>query len=121
MRHLWEYDHSFYCEEAGPDRRERCDSWLAFTETLRFDGDRDMNLLFRWDWCHDSSSAAPDELALFFMHQRKGQFWSVTIQVTAEDEPAVRTWLYECAVAMRETWEPFLDALDGPATMPKEA
>lgn len=118
-RHLWEYDHPYYCGEPAREYREKYASWADFTDTLWFGGDRDLNLLFRWDWqrWRDDPDIDPDlepgedtdELLLFFMQQRKGRFHDVTIKVTDEDEPAVRKFLAECAATMRAVWEPFLD------------
>jgi hypothetical protein len=121
-RHLWEIDHPYYCEAGNyfkTGQHTLFASWAEFTETTFFSGDRDLNLLFRWDWKSwrrhpdpDLRGDEPDELLLFFVLQRKGLECSVGIAVTDEDEPRIRAWLYECAVALRETWEPFLDALE---------
>ncbi|MFD5899119.1 hypothetical protein [Streptomyces sp. NPDC060366] len=126
MKHLWEHDHPYYCERGNYFKtglHTLCDSWADFTETLFCTGDRDQNLLIRWDWHSwtrqpdpDLRDEGPDELVLFFVLQRKALLCSVGINVTDDDETAVRAWLYECAVAMRDTWEPFLDALDGTTT-----
>lgn len=116
--HLWEIEHPYYCETARwceHQGRNRFDSWAEFTETTFFDGDRDQNLLVRWDW-----KTRPDydgindgqpvcELLLFFVLQRKPIFASNTVIVTPEDEPAIRTWLTECAGALAATWAPLLE------------
>lgn len=117
-RRLWEYDHPYYCAEGNcykPDHHERYESWADFTEQLWFSGDRDLNLLFRWDWKSprrypdpDDRSDLPDFLLLFFVQQRKARQYSVEITVTDEDEPAVRKFLIECAATMRAVWEPLL-------------
>ena len=118
---LWEIDHPYYCAEGDFFKNGQhtvFTSWREFTdETVFVTGDRDLNLLFRWDWCkpghHDWDG---DEcLLLFFVIQRKGLNCSVQITVTEADEPAVRAFLTECAEAMRATWEPILDR---PATPP---
>ena len=122
MAHLWEIDHPYYCQEGNyfkNDQHTLFASWAEFTETTFHGGDRDLNLLIRWDWKSYRRSPDPllqddeaeDELLLFFVLQRKAWLCSVGIRVTDEDEPTVRAWLAECAVAMRDTWEPFLDAL----------
>ena len=112
MAHLWEIDHPYYCAEGNYfkiGQHTRWDSWQEFVdETVYVTGDRDLNLLFRWDWQRNGNSHT---LLLFFVIQRKGFNCSQEITVTEGDEPAIRTFLGECAVTMRDTWEPFLDAL----------
>lgn len=119
MPHLWEYDHPYYCAEGNyykADNHERYESWADFTGELWFIGDRDLNLLFRWDWKSprrepdpDYRSDSPDSLLLFFVQQRKARQYSCQITVTDEDEPAVRAFLADCAQKMREVWEPLLE------------
>lgn len=116
MTHLWEVDHPYYGTEGNyysNDCSNRFSSWSAFTETLFYSGDRDMNLLYRWDWMSwrrhprpDLRSDSPDELVLFFMLQRKAIACSVNIAITDEDEPAVREWLAECAKTITAIWQP---------------
>lgn len=110
-QHLWDFEHPYYCETSQwceHQGHNLFESWADFTETAFYDGDRDQNFLVRWDWHADE-----DELALFFVLQRKPIFATCRIPVTADDEPAVRVWLAECAKTMVATWAPFLD---GPAT-----
>lgn len=116
VRHLWEYDHPYYCAEGNffkSGQHTLFASWQEFTEgTVFVTGDRDLNFLFRWDWHkpghHDWDG--PEYLLLFFVLQRKSFNCSVQIAVTEADEPAVRAFLAEAAAAMRATWEPVLDA-----------
>jgi hypothetical protein len=120
-RHLWEYDHPYYCGEAtwycgadGTFDHHRWSSWREFRHgTVFVDGDRDQNLLIRWDWLSwrrhpDPSrrSDQPDELCLYFVIQRKPILCSHYIEVTDEDEPEVRMWLEECARTIGQIWEP---------------
>lgn len=120
-RHLWEVDHPYYCGEATWYRREdggsdhvRWSSWAEFRdETVFVSGDRDLNLLIRWDW-HSSRrhpdpnlrGDGPDELYLYFVIQRKPILCSHYITVTDEDEPEIRAWLQECAATVSAIWEP---------------
>jgi hypothetical protein len=129
VKHLWEYDHPYYCTEGNylysPVRHsdvtvhDQLPSWEAFKESGWFDNDRDLNLLFRWDWkaWHlEFPEDYPDEqgrteshdLQLYFMLQRKAFCRSVYVAVTPEDEPEVRAWLEECAKTIRAIWEPIL-------------
>jgi hypothetical protein len=118
-RHLWEYDHPYYCGEATwykVEDHHRWASWADFNEeTIFATGDRHLNYLFRWDWLGpDPDDERPDqhELCLFFVMQRKGFLCSHSIVVTPDDEPAVRAWLEKCAATVRSTWEPFLSEVD---------
>lgn len=122
--HLWEYDHPYYCSETNfRVRRDqhngnhlRWDSWQQFVEEGWASNDPDMNLLFRWDWHKfEPDEDEPDQLCLFFMLQRKGDFWAHTITVTDEDESAVRTWLAERAKTITAIWEPILAGQQGGA------
>jgi hypothetical protein len=105
--HLWEIDHPYYCAEGNffkAGQHTRFESWADFTEETYYSGDRDLNLVFRWDW--HRSDDGPDELLLFFVFQRKAWLCSVGIAVTEADEPAVREFLESCARTMAATWEP---------------
>lgn len=116
MTHLWEVDHPYYAAEGNfyaRDCHSRYESWAEFTETTFYSGDRDMNLLYRWDWLSwqrhpdpDLRSDSPDVLMLFFILQRKAIACSTSIAITDEDEPAVREWLAECAKTVTAIWEP---------------
>ena len=122
-KHLWEYDHPYYCEEgnylAVPARHadldcwSKYDSWKAFFEDWG-DSDPDYNLVFRWDWhawhleYPDEHSEPKHELQIFFMLQRKAFNKSASVTVTEDDEPAVRAWLEERSKKVRDIWEPFL-------------
>ncbi|WP_097933348.1 MULTISPECIES: hypothetical protein [unclassified Streptomyces] len=110
---LWETDHPYYAAEGNfykPGLHNLFESWVDFTETTFFRGDRDMNLLYRWDWQKASSDSEDDSetLKLFFILQRKAIACSAEMPITTADESAVRAWLTECANAMRATWEPLL-------------
>lgn len=121
-KHLWEYDHPYYCAEGNffhsPMRSNHTVheqmSWTDFKDTLFYSGDRDLNLLFRWDWHawhleypEDHPDGEKHQLLLFFVLQRKSYNCSVYVDVTADDEPEVRAWLTECAQTVRALWEPF--------------
>ncbi|OQQ23355.1 hypothetical protein A6411_23890 [Prescottella equi] len=129
IKHLWEYDHPYYCNEGNylhspvRDRditvHEELASWEEFKSSGFHEADRDLNLLFRWDWkaWHlVSPEDFPDEegrterheLLLFFMLQRKAFNRSISVTVTAADEPEVRAWLAECAKTISALWEPVL-------------
>jgi hypothetical protein len=116
VTHLWEIDHPYYCSEGNfykTGLANRFESWTEFTETTFYSGDHDQNLAFRWDWTSwrrhpdpDLRSDSPDELHLFFVLQRKAILCSAAIQVTDEDEPAVRAWLVDRAKTITAMWAP---------------
>lgn len=129
-KHLWECDHPYHCSEGSyffsPMRHINCvvheefSSWAEFKSGGWFNSDRDLNLLFRWDWqaWHlEFPDDYPDEdgrtehhvLQLYFMLQRKARNQSVHVIVTPEDEPEIRAWLTECAKTVSAIWAPILD------------
>jgi hypothetical protein len=123
MTHLWEFDHPYYCADAtwyqrsdgGFDHRNWT-SWADFRDSTIFTtGDRDLNLLVRWDWISwprhpdpDLRAEGPDTLHLFFVMQRKGFLASHAIDVTDADEDEVRAFLVECATTTVALWAPLL-------------
>lgn len=110
--HLWEIEHPYYCETSRWCEHQgnpRFTSWADFTDSAFYDGDRDQNLLIRWDWeAYEEDGANRHQLKLFFVLQRKPIFAAARVTVSPDDEPAVRVWLKECAAALAETWAPFL-------------
>ena len=118
-KHLWEYDHPYYCNEGNyysNDCHDVFESWAEFVESGMFDADRDLNYLFRWDWkaWHPEypedfpEGERPHVLLLFFVLQRKAILRSQEVVVSEADEPAVRAWLAECAKTTQALWEPLL-------------
>lgn len=113
---LWEHDHPYYCAEgnfyARPDQglHTEWDSWDEFVADagLLYDGDMDLNLLFRWDWQDYTADGEGMQLQLHWVLQRKAILRSDTVAVTRKDEQAVRAWLEPRAAKMRELWAPFL-------------
>lgn len=135
VKHLWEYDHPYYCEIGNflkNGYHSEFESWADFAQevsghfidlkgSILFDPAFDeLNLLFRWDWRHYEDGKDPDVveeykdeyhsdmLKLFYIQQRKPYNSSAEIKVTVDDEPAVREWLAFRAKSMRNLWEPFL-------------
>lgn len=119
MKHLWEIDHPYYCTESnyfasGLDNREsKFDSWADFIAEWG-DADMDYNLLFRFDWIPPKEEDIDEEedeheghtLKIFWMGQRKGLYQWSNVQVTPEDEPAVREFLTERWQHLKKLWEP---------------
>lgn len=125
-RPLWEHDHPYYCGEGNYFTRgmaHRYGSWADFVENggLLYDGDLDLNLLFRWDWLAPDPSLYVEgeevptghHLSLFFMLQRKAYNVSAEVEVTPADEQAVRAWLAPRAERIRELWAPLLGEVEG--------
>lgn len=112
-QHLWEIDHPYYAAEGNYYNNHchtRLDSWADFTELYFCKGDRDQNLLYRWDWrpADENDSDDWDELSLYFILQRKAIACSVTVKVTKAEEPTIRKWLTECSQTITAIWEPIL-------------
>lgn len=123
-KHLWEYDHPYYCAEgnylASPVRDAELDCWQKYESWQDFHDewgstDPDLNLIFRWDWHawhleypEDHPEGEAHELSLFLMLQRKAFNKSINVAVTAEDEPAVREWLQQRAKTIAAIWEPLI-------------
>lgn len=118
--HLWEVNHSYYCNESNYFQNGCCEKYKSFDDFMEVytDVDLDYNLLFRWDWrkrleqCEehnedDYEEVDGDVLYLFWMQQRKGKYTSCMIQVTEADEPAVREFLQRAFNHMMALWLPF--------------
>jgi hypothetical protein len=149
LQHLWDFSHPYYAThgnyfQSHQDAHLYFFSWDNFSDSLRkysaneimledkgnwlYDGDHDLNLLWRWDWeRHDHKNENDDyfidptecancegeqdvchQLHLFYMFQRKAKIASASIYVTEEDEPVIREWLTERAKVMQNIWEPLL-------------
>lgn len=116
-RHLWEYEHPYHCSRSNYYSND-CEftyaSWSDFLEEMG-EADMDLNLVVRWDW-RDADNKDnwlnQDELVLFYLHQRKGRFVSMTAQVQKSDEPSVRKWLLKNAAHMRLLWEPLIPPIE---------
>lgn len=121
MTHLWEIDHPYYCYDGNyyADYRdnhglEEHASWQDFYDAMG-EADQDWNFVVRWDWKrpdpddYELGEEMPSEtLHIYYVQQRKGNFWAHVVQVTEADELAVRAWLELQAKQMRNVWEPFL-------------
>lgn len=122
MKHLWEVEHSYYCNEGNyfdGDCNKKFKSWQDFMDEMG-NADLDMNLLFRWDMIppyKDESSENPiiwqgDEnyrdcvLKLFWMGQRKGLYFSQTVEVCRSDESAIREYLTQRFEHLKLLWSP---------------
>lgn len=71
--------------------------------------DMDYNLLYRWDYNYnepDEDTAAHYELQLFYILQRKANCRSVSVIVTADDEPEIRAWLTARWHHLMKVWRP---------------
>lgn len=116
ITHLWEGAHP-YCAAEGNYYSNDChgqfDSWEQFKTDGIYNADRDLNLVYRWDW----RKADPDDyepgdeldgdiLEIYVMGQRKALCYSQYVEVTEADEPEVRAWLVECAQTITAIWAP---------------
>lgn len=111
MTNLWEVDHPYYAAEGNFYKNglhSVFSSWGEFTREAFYGGDRDLNLVYRWDWhkpgFHEWDGS--EALHVFFILPRKAICCSVEISVTEEDQDAVRSWLTECAQTVGAIWAP---------------
>lgn len=118
MKHLWEVDHAYYCNEGNYYSNEcgfEYKSWQDFIEEMG-GVDKDYNLLFRWDWTEEDDDGEPNfkgdvnyrngKLKLFWMHQRKGRYVYNIVEVCRADEPAVIAYLTPFWQHLRDLWMP---------------
>ncbi|GGN38975.1 hypothetical protein FHR83_006820 [Actinoplanes campanulatus] len=93
---LWEIEHPHYCETSRWCEHQgnpRFTSWADFTDSAFYDGDRDQNLLIRWDWDTHDDYNNPDsgeqvhDLLLFFVLQRKPIFTAAKVRVQPAGAP----------------------------------
>lgn len=103
--HLWDVEHSYYCEPAGVYRRDHTISYANWSEYLETWGRNppDMNLLFRYDWKKYSDG---EYLYLHFIIQRHPDIYTVRVPVNREDEPQIREHLRTRSQSIRAIWEP---------------
>ena len=123
MKHLWEVDHPYYCNEGHESDSE---TWEEFVESV-CNLDSDLNLVVRWDWFAASDeetgkdlpppsdpSVRSEFLHVFFLAQRKGYIWSARIAVCRNDEPQIRAWLETKLAYLTNLWAPIAtEARDG--------
>lgn len=121
MKHLWEVEHSYYCEEINYYSNDCYTKYKSLSEFLNdaLKEDIDMNLIFRFDW----QEAKPGDsgefgeyngddyyrhaiLRLFYMGQGRGLYRSVAIEVCRADEPTILGFLKVRWEHMRRLWEP---------------
>lgn len=117
--HLWEIDHSYYCNEGNYFSNKSCESyyksWFEFAQEEK-DADFDMNLVFRFDWVENDEDDNPTfngdpnyrngKLKIFWMGQRKGLYrWSI-VEVCRNDEPEVIEFLKARWDHLKTLWLP---------------
>lgn len=118
MKHLWEVNHPYYCNEGNyfsNDCGDEFKSWDEFLSEYK-DADFDMNLVFRWDWREGSDWGAGDftgdvnyrngHLLIFWIGQRKGLYRYSKVEVCRNDEPAIIEFLRPRLAHLLKLWEP---------------
>lgn len=121
MKHLWEVEHSYYCEEGGESTTYRYRCLAEFMAKME-DADMDYNLLIRWDWregagwdlgeYNGDDNYRHAKLHLYFMHQRHGVKSTSIIDVCRADEPAIIEYLRPRIVHLMALWQPLTGADD---------
>ena len=121
-KHLWEVDHTYYCNEGNYFDNNCGSEFKSFAEFMdEFGGSNmDYNLLFRWDWTETRYDEEGEELPafngdvnyrnghlkLFWMGQRKGLYQYSIVDVCRADEPAVIEFLKPRLAHLLSLWEP---------------
>lgn len=104
-------EHPYYCDTGNYFATGCHHKWASWAEFLAEFGetDRDLNLVWRWDWKRPDPDNAdePATLLVFVMLQRKACNISHEIVVTDADEPAVREFLAVCWKTIQALWAPF--------------
>ena len=103
-KRLWEADHPYYCNDGNffdNGCTDNHDSWRDFV-TEQGDADKDMNLVFRWDW----KSVGRERLQICWMTQRKGYYRTSFVYVERANEPEIRAWLADRFSHLLKLWEP---------------
>lgn len=118
MKHLWEVDHDYYCEDANYYNNQCCfeyKSWQDFYDEMG-EADLDYNLIFRWDWKEENSDGESTyngddyyrngKLHIYCMQQRKGRFTIMIVDVCRNDEEAICEYLEPRYEYLKALWEP---------------
>lgn len=118
MKHLWEADHPYYCNEGNFYSNEPGATYKSWADFLAEEGDSDldMNLVFRFDWRESEDWGAGvftgdvnyrnGLLLLFIMGQRKGLYRYARVEVCRADEPSIIEYLKPRWNLMKRLWEP---------------
>ena len=97
---LWEIKHPYYCAKSNDETYASWEEFIAESVSML----PCYNPLFRWYWLledEDGDTVSPPDndtdpcgtVSLFYVSQRRGGLWSVTVTVRKCDEPAVREYL----------------------------
>ena len=101
-------DHPYYCSEGNyysNEARSRYDTFTDFYQEMG-DSDVDMNLVFRWD-IHKEDEKELYSAEIFIMHQRKGRFWPIKIDlITEEDVPKFIEYITKHWNLLKKLWKP---------------
>lgn len=117
MKHLWEIDHAYYCNEGNYYSTECGEHFKSFSDFMYANGnsDFDYNLVFRFDWVEGEDEGASEFngdvnyrnglFKVFWMGQRKGIYRYSVVEVCRADEEKVLEFLKPRWEYMKELWE----------------
>lgn len=111
QKHLWEFDHNYYCSADG----EFYSTWQDFIDEWG-NADEDYNLLFRFDcmaesdwWDEDEPLKENEKVCRFsFVLQRKDVICTQTVKIISEDELSVREYLQNKFDYLKQLWMPLI-------------
>ena len=132
MRCLWDVVHPDFMTIGNYFHRESHRHAWSFgkieTDFERDDFFEEFNWVVRWDWLEGQAAQdvrsgirpedcltgerLPDKphlLVLHLLHQRNAELFSLSADVSRDDEPAVAAFLETRWQYMRRMWEPFAD------------
>ena len=121
MKHLWETEHQYYCNDGNYYHAGCHATYETLPEFLQEEGDADLdyNLVFRWDWKegedHGLGAYNGDDyyrharLHVYIMNQRKGAFRSAEVKVCRADEPSILEYLSLRFNHLMSLWQPLGD------------
>jgi len=102
-------EHPYHCHTANYYSNDASTTIDLFADFIAEydDADTDMNLVFRYDIEKEERSGYY-RLTVFFMGQRKGIYWSVTVKVVTEpDAPRLCEFLQKHFATLKAIITPF--------------
>lgn len=111
-KHLWDYEHPYYMSEGCYYQSECLEHFDSFDEFLESwsDDDVDLNRIHRWDFDSvDEEVKNVHQITFYYVMQRKGYTYSVSVDIKPEDELAIKNFLKPHAELNKKLWQGVLD------------
>lgn len=103
--------HPYYCAPNNYYSNESSETFNTWNDFMNEwgDADEDMNMVFRWDVSlkDDEKPSNGYQMNVFYMLQRKGNFYPVTINYISEaDLPQILEMITKWGEYMKKVWAP---------------